>query len=223
MLTEDSAASTSRFERFPWLTVWCSPRHTVRRCSGSASQSTVIFLGAIGGVGQAMARGASNDLGLRVPAWAILGGSLIIGSIVGVIQLYGITTLLYWTGRLTGANASFRKVSIVVGLANAPWAASLILWLLATLFVGRHLFVRDPFSVEYATAWRSLVAEISAVLVVLCSLLSWVWSFTILVFGLAEVNGFSALRALLDIFIAACALGSLLLLLIPTVMHFIHR
>src|SRR5207245_11320691 len=63
--------------------------------------------------------------------------------------LFPYTTLF----RSTGAVAPLRSVQIVVGWSNAPFAANLVLWLVATPLVGRHLFVFDPTLIQFER-WR---------------------------------------------------------------------
>ncbi|PYO39889.1 MAG: hypothetical protein DMD33_19375 [Gemmatimonadetes bacterium] len=207
----------------PWRSIWRSPALTIRNALGSTSTPTLLFLGAVGGVAQAFAREATKNSGVRVPAWALVAGAILVGSTYGVLQLYLLSTLLYWTGRLTGAVAPLRSVQIVVGWSNAPFAANLVLWLVATPLVGRHLFVFDPTLIQFESPARSLLVGFAWLMTMCTFALSGAWSMLILVQGMAEVNGFSVWRALGILVLALLTVTSTVFLVVPIVAHVLRH
>jgi hypothetical protein len=140
-----------------------------------------------------------------------------IGGVVGVVQLYLESALLYWTGRLIDLPGSFRGIQIVVGWKNMPWLVSLFVWTSASLLIGRHLFVENPTEIQYASEARLLMAALAWMMVAIGFLLGWIWSLVLLIQGLTVVNNCSAGRVIAHLIVVVLILGALTVVAIPLV------
>ena len=207
----------------PWRSIWRSPRRAYRDLLVTRRLRPAILLAAGGGIAQALARGASHNIGLRTPLWTILILVPALGGVVGVIQLYVASAVLYWTGRLIAVPGSFRSVQVAVGWANIPWLLSLLLWVPGILIAGRHLFVEDPTAIQFATNARTLLSDLAWLLAGLGYLVSWVWSLVMLVNGLTVANNYSGGRAIFHLVLVATMLVAVALLIAPILLLAIRR
>ena len=198
----------------PWLSIWRSPRATFHELLATQRILPPLVLSAAAGTAQAFGRGAVHNIGIRAPLWMILLIVPLGGSVIGVVQMFLASALLFWTSRLVKAPGTFRAIQVIVGWASTPWLISLLLWLSSSLIVGRHLFVVDPTSIQYSSLARELMAGLGLFLVSLGSVLSWIWSLCLLVGGLTVVNNYSIGLAILHLIVALMIVAAVAMLFV---------
>jgi len=200
------------------LRIWTHPRATVRELLGHSPLYVELLLVAGSGVIQSIVQGMSNHVGARLPGFIILLGTLVIGTLWGLLQLHVIATPLYYVGKWTGAPARFRDLRTALAWAAIPQVAILPFWLLGTLVFGRFLYV-EP---ELALA-RMPLAVLAQGLLSLATLLCSGWWLVLQVFTVAEVQGVSAWRGLGNLFAAVAMIAVAVVLVVFVVLVFLRH
>jgi hypothetical protein len=190
------------------------PRGAIRIVLQRASVRTTWVLAALAGVSQAIPRAmspgsAAGDLPMAVMVPVVVGGAALLG--LGWLFLQG--ALLTWTGRWLGGRARSGAIRAAVAWAEVPGLLGMLLWVPRYLMLGPRLFARPD-----ALAGQNLpLALAGAGFGVLQTALE-VWALVLLVHALAEVQEFSAARALgnliLSVVLPAAPLGLLALWLL---------
>ncbi len=180
----------------PWLSIWTEPRQTVRSIVKTDPKFRFAILSAIYGLPMALNLAQNFSLGVKVPLWAVLIGSLIICTLLGMIGISISTWLLHVTGRWIGGQGSYQTIRTAVAWSNVPNIVTILMWIVLLGTFGVAVFTKQfsetPF-VGYQAGIVFIVFLIQAVISI--------WGFIILLQGLGEVQGFSAWKALLNVLI----------------------
>ncbi|MCX6899988.1 MAG: Yip1 family protein [Verrucomicrobia bacterium] len=194
----------------PFLTIWLSPRETIRRIVEWNPNYCIIWLACLAGIGQVLDRSTMRDLGDKVPLAVLFAIALIGGPLVGLLQLYISSLLIRWTGRWLGGVATLRQLIAAVGWGMAPQAFALLLFVPAWLIAGRELFTKQT---PYMNAHPVLLIMLTALSVV--EVILGVWSFVTTCHTVAEVQGYrSAWRGLGNMLLAGLMVSAALLMIL---------
>jgi len=212
VVSEGIADTPSALERTWWLrapAVLVAPRAVFASLRGESEAevdarqeplTAIIGLAGIAGVlGTPVARGILNNPGttpIVVAVWAFLGG---LAYAVGVYWLGG--GLLYGAARRFGGMGSYLRARGVLALSSAPLALSLFtLWPVRILIYGQDLFRTGGY--DYGRGDEIFGAFVYA---------AFAWCAVLLVVGVRSVHGWSWVRSLAAVGLAA-ALPALLVL-----------
>ena len=175
----------------PWRSIWLKPRATIRQIVTTNPEHHVVALAAAAGVIQALINSVDRNLGDELGLLPILLTSFLIAPILGVISLYLSAFLLRWTGRWLGGVATPRELRASVAWGSAPMVMGGVGMLVALLIAGHDLFSSvQPWLARHPTLM--LVAGLGMIIQGLAAF----WSVITAIKCLAEVQGFSAWRAL---------------------------
>ena len=94
----------------PWLSIWTSPRGTIRRIVDSDPKHHVIILAMLAGFGEFLDHAAGGNAGDKFSLQVILIICAIVGPILGIVILYIGSALMRWTGSWLGGQASSIEV-----------------------------------------------------------------------------------------------------------------
>ncbi len=191
----------------PFFTIWTRPRATIRGIVNTDPTLHVTALAMIGGILQALDRAAARNAGDNLSIEAILIGALIGGSIGGLIGLYISGWLLRITGHWLGGQAEPEEVRAALAWFTVPVLATIPIWVIQLALLGREMFTSDTPTLD-AKPTLGLALIATGVL----ELILGIWSVVIVIKCLAEVQRFSAWRALGSIFVVA------LVILVPLVL-----
>jgi hypothetical protein len=180
----------------PWFSIWTEPRKTVRSIVNTDPKFGFVILSAIYGLPMALNLAQNFSLGSVVPIWAVLIGSLIVCTFLGMIGISISTWLLQFTGRWIGGGGSFQTIRAAVTWSNVPNIVTILMWIVLLCMFDGAVFNRQ-FS---ETRFIGYQAGIVFIVFLLQAIVS-VWGFIILLQGLGEVQGFSAWKALLNVLI----------------------
>lgn len=200
----------------PWISIWMSPRETIRKIVDRDPTHEVAMLAGLAG-GLAMlnsALGASLGVTSKalpawlvpyLPIWTFL--SPFIGAAVGIALLYLFAFVFVWTGRALGGVANWREVCAANAWAEVPQIclAIVTLGILLATGVSQALFPSlppaDPAAAARATRHFTAGEGVAAIVSI--------WSFIIFLHTLGEVHRFSAWRALGAFMLVVVVLGAL--------------
>lgn len=189
----------------PFLTIWLSPRDTIRTIVATDPRRFVQSIVMLGGIFEALDRMVSRNAGDLLSFPVILLIALMVGPLSGVLGLYISAALLRWTGKWMGGSATSEAIRAAAAWGSVPLLAGNLLWLPA-LAIGGH----DIFTAEMANT--SGPAALGLLAIWLVQMVAAVWSIFTGLHCLGEVQGFSAWKALGNVLLAG------LVILVPIVL-----
>jgi len=184
----------------PWISIWLSPRATVRWLIEHRPGYLVHLLIAakifVDGIGTAMFR----EMGDRLSLQAIL---LILGvttPVQMILYLYVFVWFVKWAGRLLGGRATASELRTALAWASVPLLVSALLTVPELALFGHALFRSDGPDLDSGWGRASAFYGLMAADVVLA-----LWWAVTLVVGVAEVQGFAWWKALASYLLAIAA------------------
>ena len=196
----------------PWLSIWVQPKKTIRSIVNTNPRSRFAFLSAIYGLPVALNLAQSLSLAASVPAWAIIIGALVICTFLGMIGISISSWLLHIVGRWIGGKGNFLTVRAAVAWSNVPNIATILLWAVLLGCFGGQVFNKN-FSQMHYIGYQAGVLF----LIMLIETIVSIWGFIILLNTLAEVQGFSIWKSLLNILIPFVAVVVIIWILGSTI------
>lgn len=175
----------------PWLSIWLKPRATIRQIVETDPEHHVIALAAAAGVVQTLLSAVDQNYGDRLGLIPILLFALVLAPIVGVIALYLVAVLMRWTGRWLGGVGTLRDLRAAMAWGSTPMVMGGIGMLVALLVAGHDLFsTAQPWLTRHPTLM--LISGVGLMVQGFAAM----WGFFTGLKCVAEVQGFSAWKAL---------------------------
>jgi len=179
-----------------FVTIWSSPRATIRRIVDTDPTRNVIALAAVGPAIGALAGqwskalGNAANLSVLWPVWVAV--SVAIQAALGVLMLFVMGAVFKWSGSLLGGVASRVEVRAALAWSQVPAIAAEIVLLIAVL-MGVPMPHADPGTLPQIDPafYKVMVVE---------GLLG-IWGLVVSLKCMGEVHRFSAWRALVAILI----------------------
>ena len=173
----------------PWLSIWSSPRMTIRALIEGRQDKNFYILAGLTGLqaflffyGYYAVFSAANFLVFLLIA-------LFFAPILGTFWFYFCAYLLHVTGRWLNGLASCRQLRLVFAWSKVPLLIDLFTWLIVLTFVSEYFAA--PSLNGAAFFFFNLIFAISKI-----------WSLVILIQGIREVQNFSILQAIANTAIA---------------------
>jgi hypothetical protein len=157
----------------------------------------------LSGITQSLVQAQSNGVGARMGAAVIISFAVPIGAVWGLLQLFVLAASVYFAGRWIQGRATFIQLRTVIAWAAVPQVVLLAMWLAATAFWGRVLYV-DP---DFAVPMGGPLFALGLLVLGLTTITAVIWSLIILAKGIAEAQGWSAWKALGNVIVAALMVG----------------
>jgi hypothetical protein len=136
------------------------------------------------------------SLGNRYSMAAIVAVAAIIAIILGAIMINIATALFTWTGKWIGGVGTYQQIRAAVAWSNMPSVVNIGIWAINIATFGVRIFRSDFVESTFVGNELSIIFLTAVVQLVVA-----VWAFIITLKALGEVQGFSAWKALLNIFI----------------------
>jgi Yip1-like protein len=192
---------------YPWIAIWMSPRETIKKIVSRDPTNQVILLGALAGglsftnffLAMALSPAAPaatphSHLNTYLPILTL--ASPFLGAAIGVLMLYANAFLLDWSGRALGGAGNAITVRAAVAWSAVPTVCFSAVALLILLGTGTWnalgLSMPDPNAAAVAAAAAKNPFTVTRSVEALISM----WSFILMLNGVAEVHRFSIWRAL---------------------------
>ncbi len=188
----------------PWLTMWYSPRKTIRQIVETDPQKQILFLSALLGISWALNQLSSRNAGDKLSFISVLIAAVIGGSIIGIILVYLMGALFHWTGKKFGGKAPVEHLRAAYAWSWIPNIWMLLIWLPVLLILGTDMFTSATPKIE-ATPILALILLGFTFANVVTGLLSFVF----IISCISEVQQFSNWRAF------GSLMASVLILLVP--------
>jgi len=184
----------------PYLSIWMRPRATIRGIINKNPSFRVLPIASAGGILQALEVEVLFGAGDQLSVAMILFLCVVLGPPLGLILLYLGAWIVELSCRMLGGQADSREVRTALAWSSIPFLATTPLWIIRIALVGKELFTFEKPSLVSQPALFYLLVATFVPEVVLS-----IWWLVVTVKALAEVQRFSAWRAL----------SSMLLLLAP--------
>jgi hypothetical protein len=165
----------------------------------------------LAGMANAFDRAASSNEGDTGSLGGIIFASLLIGGLLGWISYYVYSSLISWTGSWINGTASREAILRVLAYATIPTSLSLIVTLLGIL-IFQNSYFQENLNID---SDNYLLLGVYYLLTAVSIGLA-VYTLILYVVGVAEVQGFSYLKALLNI-----ALPLVLILVFALVLYLV--
>ena len=180
----------------PWLSIWTEPRKTIRSIVDTDPKFGFFLLCAVYGLPLAFNLVQNFAFASVVPMWAILIGSLVVCTFLGVIGISISAWLLQVFGRMLGGKGSFQTVRAAVAWSNVPNFVTVLMWIVLLMVFGSQVFNRNFSEMQFVGYQAGILF-----LVMLVESIVSIWGFIILLSTLREVQGFSIWKAILNVVI----------------------
>jgi hypothetical protein len=179
----------------PWKTIWRRPRATIRYLVATDPTRNVMLLAALNGINSSLSRAVERNAGDVMPLAAILGIAILLGPIGGIIWLYLGSALLRWVSGWFGGRGQAEHIRTVLAWSLVPILVTMVFWIPQLLLFGQEMFQAEMPRVESDPALLNTMVALGGVEVVAILVLG-IWSLVVYLYGLGEVEGYSAWKAL---------------------------
>jgi len=181
----------------PWVSMWTKPRATIQQIVDTNPERLVLVLAAIAGFSQALDRASMNSNGDTLEWPTIFLIAAIAGPISGLITLYIGSALIRWTGHWMSGNASSQNIRAAMAWSSVPIIWALILWIPALILFGQELFTTEPPIIDATPSLILIFLGFAAIEITIG-----IWVIVVFLKCLGQVQGFSAWKALGNVFLA---------------------
>jgi len=176
----------------PWATIWTRPRATIRRIVETDVRYQVTFLAILsGGLIWLERRWSNPSTAAAFPMLVVL--AVVVGAILGIVELYVNGALLKWAGAALGGVGSYPEVRAALAWSRVPVIVAVSIGVLAIL-----LGTDGPMLGGEASGSGASLLLLHGALVV--------WGFIVMLKCIGEVHRFSAWRALGSILLIVLAI-----------------
>jgi len=205
----------------PLIAIWVTPRKTTQRLLDSAKIWQIIVLAILLGITYFFEDAAQDEMGTDYSLKTILIMAFTLGPLLGLLYVYIMSAFIKWTGQLIGGRGDYRGINIALTFGAIPeiWVMGLV-WLIFIPMFGIEIFAeRNP-----VENWTTL-SPMSKM--VLYSFPLWfgamIWIVVVRLKSLAEVQGFSVGKAILNSVLSLFAMLILMFSIGSPVFMFIVR
>ena len=186
----------------PWATIWTRPRATIRRIVETDVRYQVTMLAVLSGALVWLERRWSNpSTASAFPMLVVI--AVVVGAILGVVELYLNGMLLKWAGSALGGVASYAEVRAAIAWSRIPVIVALAIGILAIL-----LGTDGPMLGAESSGSGTGLLLLHGALVL--------WGFIVMLKCIGEVHRFSAWRALGSMALVVAVIAIVVVALIVT-------
>lgn len=203
-------------EASPFVTMWLHPRRTMRRIERTSWESWAIPIAMLASAAGALVEISQRKLDLVTglgfdgyAAVAAVGGFQALGAVVWVL-VYG--WLLSFSGEWLGGEAETEKTRAAIGWSQLP---GVLVVPVGLLFVGMYGPSAPIYAASPVNTGGSLVMTLTGFITIITA----IWVVVLTVASVREVQGFTVLRAIANLVIAA--LLPLTLLVVGGILYFV--
>jgi hypothetical protein len=189
-------------QKSAWVTIWQSPRATIRKIVAKDERRGLWWLAGIYGFAALCSAFQSLSLGSLLHPLLILLFAIVFAPIWGFVFFAIWSAVVAWTGRIFKGTGSFGEIRAAYAWSCVPMIVSDLVWLLLFILFGASLFISPP--VEQTVVGGPAIFLLALLLVkVVCA----IWSLVIYLNALVEVQKYSMIRAIGNVIVAMLLLG----------------
>ena len=167
-----------------------------------------VLLG-LAGISRMLDNAASRGMGDNMSLWGVLGICIVAGALLGWLSYYIYAALIGWTGKWIDGQGDSSEIFRIVTYALVPTILGLLLVIPQIAVAGNGLFQSEADLSDLDT-FSTIVFYASVVLEVGLG----IWTFVLIVIGVAEVQKFGYGKAVLNILLPVLVVGVPVLVLV---------
>jgi len=183
--------------------IWLEPRATIKHIVETNSTKHVITIAILGGIAQTIGGAQGEYIPGEDTLMITVIAAIISGIIGGILGLYIGAYLIQWTGKWIGGTASREHIRCASAWAMLPLIPVLAIWCFWLAYFGEDIFIPD--SEALTTAPGAFIYLLTAIPFATCC----IWTFFTTLKTLAQVQGFSAWKALANILLTILVLAAI--------------
>jgi hypothetical protein len=187
---ETPAEATNR-----WLSMWYSPRHTIRKIVDGDPNRYVVLLSALAGIATILFLLSGDSSGERYGLPILFALAILGGAPLGVLVVNVGSHLLDHLSQGLGGQGTPGAVRAAYAWSCIPKVCGLPLWLLAALLFGHRLFTAARMTPD-----QGYLYYVASHVFFIIQIILEAWSLVLLVVALSETERFSPWRALAALF-----------------------
>ncbi len=181
----------------PWLTMWVSPRKTIREVVTYNPDHRLWILSFIFGVGSLLGISQSYSMGHIGHLSMIILLSVILAPIWGYIMFSVGSFFVSFTGKWIGGHGNYKQIRSSMAWSNVPMIVNVICWFLLITIFGSDLFKDFPGGYllsggEFWLLFSLLIIQLTV----------GIWSIILYIISLSEVQMFSIIKSIVNLIIA---------------------
>jgi hypothetical protein len=192
----------------PWVSIWVSPRRTIRQIVDHNPSQSVYLLGALAGIFRFLNQAAKRSLGDYLSLGEILILAILIGSLIGIFVVFVGAELFRWVGSKLSGKATAVQVRAAIVWSSVPDVVLLLFFCPLIIMYGRDYF-------SSSITWITPMIFRLILSIGFLGLLLLIWRAVLFVNCLAEVHEFSLwkgfLTAVFGLLVVVIPLGLLLM------------
>lgn len=187
-----------------WLSMWTSPRATIRAIVQENPKKGIWALSFIYGLTSLFNGFQSFPIAMQIGLIGMIVVTVILAAFWGYLVFAVWSWITVLIGKLFKGKGTFQTVRAAYAWSCVPLSINALLWILLVIFYGNLLF--------YGPQQHSMLSG-SAVtilfLILIGKIVFAIWSIVLFLQALAEVQGFSVLRAIGNVIVASIVLAIL--------------
>ena len=193
---------------FPWVSVWLSPRSTIRQVVSENPCRALWWLASIYGFSSLLNAFQSMMLGDMIPVLGILILAALLSPLMGYVFFSIWSAAISFTGKWLKGQGTYVQVRAAYAWSCVPLLLNIPLWLILAFFFGRSFFA------NFAETHLLTQSEVSLLfLVLILRITAAIWSLVLYINMLAEVQSFSILRSIGNILLSTILVSVVFLLI----------
>ncbi|MEI6242150.1 MAG: Yip1 family protein [Chlamydiota bacterium] len=199
----------------PWISMWTQPKATIRSIIEKNPNHQLPFLATIYGLYSLLGLAQTFSWGNLVSLLPLIILIIALAPIWGYLIFSILSGFVYITGKWIGGKGTYKEVRAAFAWSHVPVIVSNFLWILFLAIFQEALF--QGFPQEKANA----LAAFFILLASGCFLILGIWTLVLYIQSLSEVQKFSALRSISNIFLASIVFFAVFFLILLSFVHLI--
>ncbi len=188
----------------PWLNIWFKPKATVAKVVDENPNRSLWTLAWVYGFCSLMNLFQSMSLGAALGTGWILALAVVLAALWGYVNFTVWSWFVKLVGKWFGGKGNFKSIRCAYAWSCVPIVINVPLWLLMVITFGHQLFVNFPDAHLLGSGEILFLFVVLIVKVILA-----VWSLVIYLNGLAQVQDFSVLKAILNVIVAGIIVAAI--------------
>jgi hypothetical protein len=182
----------------PWISIWTEPRKTISKIVDVNPNRSLWLLAWIYGFLSLLNGSQSLEVGKPVHFLLLLLSAIVLAPLWGMFIFSFWSWVVHMVGKLLKGRGSFSYIRAAFAWSCVPLTVNIALW-----FLGLALFGR----VVLQTAQPTTGPMIIMMFILIAKVVVMIWSLVIYINALAEVQGFSIGRSIINIVLSWIAIG----------------
>ena len=184
----------------PYLSIWIHPKETIRALIAKNKNTGFFYLCFLAGLVFLFGSMQLIMFGFYIHfAWTLII-SILLATIIGYATFSLSAFFVYIIGKCMKGKGKYKEIRLAIGWSNFPLIVSLLIWILLLALYQQNIFIDFPGPLVLS---ENEVIFLFVLMVI--QLVVYIWIIILLIQTVAEVQGFPAIKSILNLVIASLA------------------